>query len=159
MFLDRKTVPKIWLNLGPRYQNFFRARVLGCFWGVRRRANQRVVILAWRKRSGTLPFVYIMQFLSVSFFLFTAQWHSAQVPESPICRELYDHQNLFPRLLSCGRTFCSSCLENLLKNNSISCPDCRKTGSIPTGVAGLTSWSLRYLKRKFFRTNPSFCCF
>ena len=92
-------------------------------------------------------------------FSFQSTMASAQVTESPICRELYDHQNLFPRLLSCGRTFCSSCLENLLKNNSISCPDCRKTGSILTGVAGLTSWSLRYLKRKFFRTNPLFCCF
>ena len=46
MFLDKKTVLKIWLNLGPRYQNFFRARVLGYFGVVRRRANQRVAILA-----------------------------------------------------------------------------------------------------------------
>ena len=81
MFLDKKTVLKIWLNLGPRYQNFFRARVLGYFWGVRRRANQRVAILAGKKRSGTLPFVYIIQFLSVSFlFFFTAQWHLPKYP-------------------------------------------------------------------------------
>ena len=157
MFLDKKTVLKVWLNLGPRYQNFYRARVLGYFWGVRRRANQRVAIVAWKKRSGTLPFVYIIQFLSASFF-FHSTMASAEVPESFICRELYDHQNLFPRLLSCSHSFCTSCLKNLLKNNSISSPDCRKTASVPTGVAGLTLWSLRYLNRQFFLTNPPFCC-
>ena len=63
---------------------------------------------------------------------------TAEVPECSICSEHYDHENRFPRLLSCGHTFCSTCLEKLLKNNYISCPDCRKTTSVPTGVAGLT---------------------
>ena len=62
----------------------------------------------------------------------------AAVPDCFICTEHYHHENLFPRLLSCGHTFCSNCLEKLLKNNSISCPDCRKTTSVPTGVTGLT---------------------
>ena len=60
------------------------------------------------------------------------------VPDCFICTEHYHHENLFPRLLSCGHTFCSNCLEKLLKNKSITCPDCRKTTSVPTGVTGLT---------------------
>ena len=76
---------------------------------------------------------------------------SAQVPECPICCEHYDHQNLFPRLLICGHTFCSSCLGKLLKNNSISCPDCRKTVPVPGGVAGLTK---NYALLKMGNTTP-----
>ena len=76
---------------------------------------------------------------------------SAQVPECSICCEHYDHENLFPRLLICGHTFCSSCLGKLLKNNSISCPDCRKTVPVPTGVAGLTK---NYALLKMGCTTP-----
>ena len=78
---------------------------------------------------------------------------SAEVPECSICSEHYDHENRFPRLLSCGHTFCSSCLEKLLKNNSISCPDCRKTTSVPTGVAGLTK---NYALSKMGNTTPQY---
>ena len=76
---------------------------------------------------------------------------SAAAPECSICYELYDHENRFPRLLSCGHTFCSSCLENLFDNNSISCPNCRKTASVPTGVAGLTK---NYDLLKLGNTTP-----
>ena len=76
---------------------------------------------------------------------------SAEEPECPICREFYDHQDLCPRLLICGHTFCTSCLEKLVKNNSISCPDCRKKTSVPTGVAGLTK---NYALLKIGNTTP-----
>lgn len=76
---------------------------------------------------------------------------SAQVPECSLCRELYDHQDIFPRILSCGHTFCTNCLEKLIKNKSISCPDCRKTASVFTGVAGLTK---NYALLRMGNTTP-----
>ena len=78
---------------------------------------------------------------------------SAEVPEYPNCREHYDPENLFRRLLSCDHTFCSCCLEKLLKNNSISCPDYRKTASVPTGVAGLLK---NYALLKMGNTTPQY---
>ena len=71
-------------------------------------------------------------------FSFQTAMACAEVSECPLCCEIYDDQNFLPRLLSCGHTFCSSCLETLLKNNSISCPECRTTASVPVGVVGLT---------------------
>ena len=75
----------------------------------------------------------------------------ADVSECPLCCEIYDDQNFLPRLLSCGHTFCSSCLENLLKNNSISCPECRTTASVPVGVVGLTK---NYALLRIGKTTP-----
>ena len=78
---------------------------------------------------------------------------SAEVPECSLCSEHYDQENRFPRFLSCGHTFCSTCLGKVLENNSISCPDCRKTTSVPTGVAGLTK---NYALSKMGNTTPQY---
>lgn len=75
----------------------------------------------------------------------------AEVSECPLCCEIYDDQNFLPHLLSCGHTFWSSCLENLLKNNSISCPECRRTASVPVGVVGLTK---NYALLRIGKTTP-----
>ena len=54
-----------------------------------------------------------------------------------ICSERYNSENKCPRLLRCGHSFCSSCLERLLHGNTIVCPTCRNPGAVPTGVQGL----------------------
>ena len=54
-----------------------------------------------------------------------------------ICFERFDDRNLCPRLLSCGHSFCSGCLERLLNGHTINCPTCRNAVSVPDGVAGL----------------------
>lgn len=88
------------------------------------------------------PFrVNVILYSKCVFFSFQTAMACAEVSECPLCWlccEIYDDQNFLPRLLSCGHTFCSSCLENLLKNNSISCPECRTTASVPVGFVGLT---------------------
>ena len=68
-------------------------------------------------------------------------------PECSICYEGYNDEKKCPRLLSCGHSFCFSCLERLLHGNSIDCPKCRHAVAVPTGVQGLlkilrywTSW-------------------
>lgn len=84
-------------------------------------------------------------------FSFQTAMACAEVSECPLCCEIYDDQNFLPRLLSCGHIFCSSCLENLLKNNSISCPECRTTASVPVGVVGLTK---NYALLRIGKTTP-----
>ncbi|XP_068696613.1 E3 ubiquitin-protein ligase TRIM45-like isoform X2 [Montipora foliosa] len=58
--------------------------------------------------------------------------------ECSICCEQFDDQEHCPRLLpSCGHSFCTSCLQSLLKKNTINCPTCRSTVSVPAGLATL----------------------
>ena len=59
--------------------------------------------------------------------------------ECPVCREAYDHQNLCPCMLSCGHSFCTSCLQRLLTaDNKIPCPTCRfEVNLSQAGVAAL----------------------
>ncbi|CAH3185005.1 unnamed protein product [Porites lobata] len=58
-------------------------------------------------------------------------------PECSICFERYNDENKCPRLLSCGHSFCSCCLERLLRGNTIDCPKCRNPVAVPSGVHGL----------------------
>ena len=44
-----------------------------------------------------------------------------------VCLELYTD----PRVLPCLHTFCLHCLEPLVKNNTLSCPQCRRKHSVP----------------------------
>ena len=43
-----------------------------------------------------------------------------------ICMEKYNGKNKTPRILTCGHTFCTQCLEKIAKrdnrNNGINCP-------------------------------------
>ena len=57
--------------------------------------------------------------------------------ECSICCESFDDQKLCPRLLSCGHSFCSGCLEKLLRDKAIICPTCRSTVSVAAGITGL----------------------
>ena len=47
----------------------------------------------------------------------------------PICFELYKK----PKYLPCYHSYCEECLVKLQKGSDITCPECRKTGVIPTG--------------------------
>ena len=59
-------------------------------------------------------------------------------PQCSICFECYNGQSKCPRLLSCGHSFCSCCLERLLRGNTcIHCLKCRNPVAIPSGVHGL----------------------
>ena len=58
-------------------------------------------------------------------------------PECPICCESYNDRNKCPRMLSCGHSFCSSCLQALLHGNTINCPICRNPSVVPSGIQRL----------------------
>lgn len=59
--------------------------------------------------------------------------------ECVVCREVYDDQNLCPRMLKCGHSFCTRCLWQLLiADDKILCPTCRVEVNVrQDGVAGL----------------------
>ena len=59
-------------------------------------------------------------------------------PECSICLEGYNDKEKCPRMLSCGHSFCSRCLERLLSGNTIDCPKCRNPVAVPSGVHGLS---------------------
>ena len=70
---------------------------------------------------------------------------TSQGLECPVCCESFDGHDVSPRLLSCGHSFCTSCLERLLAaDDKITCPTCRVEVNVPqAGVAGLPkNWAL-----------------
>jgi hypothetical protein len=47
--------------------------------------------------------------------------------ECSVCLNDFNEGNTCPRILACGHSFCSSCLEKMkTKDNAITCPTCRK---------------------------------
>ena len=43
-----------------------------------------------------------------------------------ICLENYDEEKHVPRLLTCSHTVCESCIKDLITNDTLVCPECRK---------------------------------
>ena len=58
-------------------------------------------------------------------------------PQCSICSKCYDDKKKCPRLLYCGHSFCSSCLETLLHGKTIVCPTCRSLILVPLGIQHL----------------------
>ena len=53
----------------------------------------------------------------------------------PICFEDYEVQGDFiPRLLPCTHTLCQKCLQELLVDKSLQCPECRKRHPADSGI-------------------------
>lgn len=63
---------------------------------------------------------------------------SAEVQDCAICFERFDERTHYPRMLSCGHTFCSNCLKDLLNDDAqIACPTCRREIAVPSGIEGI----------------------
>ena len=79
-----------------------------------------------------------LKFFILHFVLFAQTLSSEEVLECSLCYERYDDNKRCPRLLSnCGHTFCTHCLEQLLKDGSITCPQDRKDVHVTAGLGGL----------------------
>jgi hypothetical protein len=70
-------------------------------------------------------------------------------PACPLCFDEYDATNCKPRILSCGHTFCGSCLDTMLRRivaegagKSLDCPKCRRMCVVQRGQA--TSLPVNY---------------
>ena len=79
-----------------------------------------------------------LKFFILHCVLFAQTLSSEEVLECSLCCERYDENKRCPRLLSnCGHTFCTHCLERLLKDGTITCPQDKKDVKVTTGVGGL----------------------
>ena len=57
--------------------------------------------------------------------------YSFELFECSVCLESLINKQ--PRLLSCGHTFCTPCLQQLSEGNTVNCPKCRSTTRLPPG--------------------------
>ena len=57
--------------------------------------------------------------------------YSFELFECSVCLESLINKQ--PRLLSCGHTFCTPCLQKLSGRNRVNCPKCRSTTQLPPG--------------------------
>ena len=57
--------------------------------------------------------------------------YSFELFECSVCLESLINKQ--PRLLSCGHTFCTPCLQQLSGGNTVNCPKCRSTTWLPPG--------------------------
>ena len=57
--------------------------------------------------------------------------YSFELFECSVCLESLINKQ--PRLLSCGHTFCTPCLQKLSGRNTVNCPKCRSTTQLPPG--------------------------
>jgi len=48
-----------------------------------------------------------------------------------VCGDEYDEEPHEPRVLPCLHTFCSSCLEGMVRDWTIICPTCRIKHAVP----------------------------
>ncbi|XP_022093183.1 tripartite motif-containing protein 3-like [Acanthaster planci] len=58
-----------------------------------------------------------------------------RILECPMCLELFDSSERWPKLMPCQHTFCRVCLVQLDKQGMITCPQCRHQCKSPPGGA------------------------
>ena len=57
--------------------------------------------------------------------------YSFELFECSVCLESLINKQ--PRLLSCGHTFCTPCLQQMSEGNTVNCPKCRSATQLPPG--------------------------
>ncbi|KAG0728482.1 Reticulocyte-binding protein 2 a [Chionoecetes opilio] len=53
------------------------------------------------------------------------------VMDCPVCLTAYDDKVQRPRNLPCGHTFCTLCVNGLIKQGQVACPNCRVVHAVP----------------------------
>ncbi|XP_069176992.1 uncharacterized protein [Procambarus clarkii] len=67
--------------------------------------------------------------------------------ECSVCYNDYDDNQLRPRNLPCGHTFCSQCIDNAIKNGQLTCPSCR----VQHAATAATQFPISYAVEAFVR--------
>ena len=73
----------------------------------------------------------------------------------PVCFEDFSAEgSSVPRILPCFHTLCEHCVEHLLRNNSLECPECRQKHDAPRGVKTFqqNKYTIAYLRNN--RKSP-----
>ncbi|XP_069192070.1 tripartite motif-containing protein 59-like [Procambarus clarkii] len=68
--------------------------------------------------------------------------------ECSVCYNDYDDNQLRPRTLPCGHTFCSQCIDNAIKNGQLTCPSCRGQHAATAATQFPISYGIKALVRK-----------
>ncbi|XP_069194021.1 uncharacterized protein [Procambarus clarkii] len=68
--------------------------------------------------------------------------------ECSVCYNDYDDNQLRPRTLPCGHTFCSQCIDNAIKNGQLTCPSCRVQHAATAATQFPISYAVEALVRK-----------
>ncbi|XP_069176626.1 tripartite motif-containing protein 59-like [Procambarus clarkii] len=68
--------------------------------------------------------------------------------ECSVCFNDYDDNQLRPRTLLCGHTFCSQCIDNAIKNGQLTCPSCRAEHAATAATQFPISYAVEALVRK-----------
>ena len=86
--------------------------------------------------------------------------YSFELFECSVCLESLINKQ--PRLLSCGHTFCTPCLQQLSESNTVNCPKCRSPTQLPPwGVQALPKNTdiskMREREQELSARNEHFC--
>nr|XP_045600008.1 tripartite motif containing 13-like [Procambarus clarkii] len=73
--------------------------------------------------------------------------------ECSVCFNDYDDNQLRPRNLPCGHTFCSQCINNAIKNGQLSCPSCRGQHAATASTQFPISYAVEAFVRKLKNTQ------
>ncbi|XP_069193470.1 tripartite motif-containing protein 59-like [Procambarus clarkii] len=65
-----------------------------------------------------------------------------------VCYNDYDDNQLRPRTLPCGHTFCSQCVDNAIKNGQLTCPSCRAEHAATAATQFPISYAVEAFVRK-----------
>ncbi|XP_069192195.1 uncharacterized protein [Procambarus clarkii] len=68
--------------------------------------------------------------------------------ECSVCFNDYDDNQLRPRTLLCGHTFCSQCIDNAIKNGQVTCPSCRAEHAATAATLFPINYGMEALIRK-----------
>ncbi|XP_069192272.1 uncharacterized protein [Procambarus clarkii] len=68
--------------------------------------------------------------------------------ECSVCFNNYDDNQLRPRTLLCGHTFCSQCIDNAIKNGQLTCPSCRAEHAATAATQFPINYGMEALIRK-----------
>ncbi|XP_069181133.1 tripartite motif-containing protein 59-like [Procambarus clarkii] len=68
--------------------------------------------------------------------------------ECSVCFNDYDDNQLRPRNLPCGHTFCSQCIDNAIKNGQLTCPSCRAEHAATAATQFPISYAVEAFVRK-----------
>ena len=91
---------------------------------------------------------------------FEEELYSFELFVCPVCLESLINKE--PRLLSCGHTFCTPCLQHLFGGNTVKCPKCRSPTQLPPGGVqalpkNIDISKMRERERELSARNEHFC--
>nr|XP_045588894.1 tripartite motif-containing protein 59-like [Procambarus clarkii] len=68
--------------------------------------------------------------------------------ECSVCFNDYDDNQLRPRTLPCGNTFCSPCIDNAIENGQLTCPSCHAQHAATAATQFPISYGMEAFVRK-----------